>query len=238
MESYFELTIINKKFKFFILDNCIISNSIKNNQTWEPYLHDIFKKYINKNSIVVECGCHIGTHTLVLTSLCKTFYGFEPMPDTYDILTKNIKLNNIDNAIIFKKGVADKESITNFSWIPYGNPGGSGLNNNPMGKPDWIISTNKNIEVKLTTIDLLKLDKLDFIKIDVEGYETLVIEGAINTIKKYKPVIIMEVWKNHYGEIDLNYTKNLFKNIIELGYDITHIYGPDFLFLPNEYPIL
>jgi len=233
MSNYFELTILNKIFKFYILDNCFISNYIRNNHIWEPHMHDIFKKYVNKDSIVIECGCHIGTHTIPLASLCNTIYGFEPMPKTYEILDQNIKLNNINNAIIYKKGVADKEGVTQYCWIPEDNPGGSGLKNNPMGKPDWINFTNTNIEVELTTIDLLQLDKLDFIKIDVEGYETLVIDGAINTIKKCRPVIVMEVWKNHNGVVDINYTKSLFKNILELGYDVSHYYGPDFLFVPN-----
>ena len=234
MSNYYELTILDKNFKFYILDNCGISNYIKNNQFWEEHMHDIFKKYVNSDSIVIECGCHIGTHSIPLASLCKTFYGFEPMPDTYDVLNKNIKLNNINNAIIYKKGVADKEGMTQYSWICENNPGCSGLNNNPMGKPDWIASTNKNIDVELTTIDLLQLDKLDFIKIDVEGYETLVIDGAFNTIKKCMPVIIMEVWANHNSKIDINYTKSIFKNILDLGYDISHVYGPDFLFVQSK----
>ena len=156
------------------------------------------------------------------------------MPDTYDVLDKNIKINNITNAIIYKKGVSNKEGITQYCWIPEHNPGGSGLNNNPMGKPHWIAHTNKNIDVELTTIDLLQLDKLDFMKVDVEGYETLVIAGAINTIQKCRPVIVMEVWKNHYGDIDINYTKTIFKNIVELGYNVSHLCGPDFLFVPNN----
>lgn len=233
MSNYYDLIILNKKFKFYVLDNCIISNCIKNNQIWEEHMHDIFKKYVSKDSVVIECGCHIGTHTLPLASLCKTFYGFEPMPNTYDILNKNIELNNITNAIIYKKGVSNKEDITQYCWIPENNPGGSGLDNNPMGIPSWITPTNKNIKVELTTIDLLQLDKLDFIKIDVEGYETFVIDGAINTIRKCRPVIIMEVWKNHYGEFDINHTKTMFKNILELGYEVLHINGPDFLFVPN-----
>ena len=234
MTDYYELCIFNKNFKFYVLDNCIISNCIKNKQIWEKHLHSIFKKYVNEHSIVVECGCHIGTHSLLLASLCKTFYGFEPMPNTYDVLNKNIKLNNINNAIIYKKGVSNKEGITQFCWIIEGNPGGAGLNDNPMGIPTWVTRANKHIDVELTTIDLLQLDKLDFIKIDVEGYETLVIDGAINTIQRCRPVIVVEVWKNHNGIFDMNHTKTIFKNILELGYDVSHIGGPDFLFVPNE----
>jgi FkbM family methyltransferase len=223
----------NKSFDFYVLENCGISNTIKNNQIWEPYLHSIFDRFINENSVVIECGCHIGAHTLKMASLCRTLYGFEPMPETHAVLQKNIESNGITNTIIYKKGVADKAGLTKFSWIPHDNPGGSGLENNPMGKPPWIASTNQDIAVELTTIDSLNLDKLDFMKIDVEGYETLVIEGGLNTIQKCKPMIVMEVWKNHFGQVDLNHTKELFKNLLAIGYDVISLSGPDFLFIPK-----
>jgi FkbM family methyltransferase len=222
----------NSDIYFYILNDCYISNIIKNNQIWEPHLHKVFEKYVNSSSIVIECGCHIGTHTIKLAKLCKKIYGFEPMPKTNYILNMNISLNKIDNAFISDLGVSCEPGKTNFLWTCPGNPGASGLNNNPMGKPEYA-NIQENIEVSLTTIDSLNLDKLDFIKIDVEGYESLVIKGGIVTISKFKPIIVVEVWKNHSGEVDINYTRDLFKELIDIGYTISHIYGPDFLFLPN-----
>ena len=90
----------------------------------------------------------------------------------------------------------------------------------------------EQIEVSLITIDSLNLDKLDFIKIDVEGYEPKVIQGAMNTIIKFKPIIVIEIWKDHFGGVDFNYSKNLFQSLLTVGYEIHHIWGPDFLFIP------
>lgn len=225
----------NQPYYFNILPNCFISDMVKNNQIWEKYMHNVFEKYITSESVVIECGCHIGIHTIKIASLCHKLYAFEPMPETNKVLNENILLNCLDNVIVFQKGVSNKIGKTKYSWIEDGNPGGSGLDNNPMGIPPWIPMTNDNIEVELTTIDSLDLDKLDFMKIDVEGYETLVIEGAMNTIIKCKPIIIMEVWKDHFGHIDIDYTKSLFKNLLDIGYSIEYVAGPDFLFIPNKY---
>jgi FkbM family methyltransferase len=222
----------NKPAFFYIINNCLISNIIKTNKIWEPHLHRVFEKYINSNSVVIECGCHIGTHTIKLAKLCKKIYGFEPMPNSNNILNKNIVLNKIGNAVISDMGVSSEPGKTNFLWVSTGNPGASGLNNNPMGKP-ISASVEENIEVSLTTIDALKLDKLDFIKIDVEGYETLAIKGGMVTITKCKPVIVIEVWKDHFGNVDIDYTKMLFKDLIDVGYTVSNISGPDFLFIPN-----
>jgi FkbM family methyltransferase len=222
----------SNKYQFFIFKNCIISNSIKNNQIWEPHMHNIFEKYINKNSVVIEGGCHIGTHSLKIASLCKHLYAFEPMPESNKLLNMNIKINQLDNVTTYLSGLSDKIGETKFAWCINGNPGGAGLDNNPVGIPNWASPIGERINVKLTTIDELNLDQLDFIKLDVEGYETLVIKGALKTIYKFKPIITMEIWSNHYGGINFNYAKYTFMNLLNVGYKIEHIGGPDFLFVP------
>jgi len=218
--------------KFYLHNNDTISDHLRKNNIWEPHIHQIFEKYINKDSIVVEGGAHIGTHTIKLAYLCKHIYAFEPMIENLDLLNKNLNINNLNNVTIIKKGLSNNDKTTYYDWIL--DPGAAGLADNPMGKPSWL-STNKNIEVQLTTIDLLDLDKLDFIKLDIEGYESLAIEGAMKTIIKCKPIIEMEVWANHMGLIDINYTKNLFNDLLNVGYTCKHISGPDFLFIPNNY---
>lgn len=222
-----------KTFYFYTLDDCIISQLTKTNKIWEKYLHDVFEHFVNKDSVVIECGCHIGIHAVKLASLCAKFYGFEPMPKTNELLNRNLKLNNIENATIFKKGVSNKEGKTKYSWIENKNEGGAGLDDNPMGTPEWAKESIEKIEVELMTIDSLNLSKLDFMKIDVEGYEPLVIEGAMETIKRHRPVIAMEVWQNHSGGVNIEYTQKLFKGLLDIGYRVVHINGPDFIFLPN-----
>jgi FkbM family methyltransferase len=219
---------------FYTLDKCFISDTIKTNTIWEPYLHGIFEKYVNSNSIVIECGCHIGTHTVKLAKLCKKIYGFEPMPNTNKVLNMNIGINKITNATILNFGVSSEPGKTSFLWVSDGNPGSAGLDNNPMGKPAFSKKIEEKIDVSLTTIDSLNLEKVDFIKIDVEGYESLVIKGAMETIKRCKPVITMEVWKDHHGNTDIEYTKNQFKSLLDIGYNVFQIHGPDYLFIPID----
>ena len=224
----------SKSCKFYLYEEgkCGISDLLRKNKIWESFMHDIFEKYINKESVVVEGGCHVGVHTLKLAYLSKHVHAFEPMPKSFELLNKNININNLNNITTYNKGLSDNFNKEYFDWIPENNPGGAGLTNNPMGRPEWISSPNKKIEVDVITIDSLNLDKLDFIKLDVEGYESLVINGGLKTIIKFRPVITMEVWSNHHAGVDINYTKKLFKNLLDLGYTCIHIQKPDFLFLP------
>lgn len=218
---------------FYIYDNCPISKELEQNSIWEKNLHDVFEKYITKDSIVIEGGCHIGAHTIKLGMLAEHVYAFEPMESSYTLLKNNIEDNNLENVTIIKKGLSDTCDEVYFEWVNNYNPGCSGLSNNPMGRPNWVEENKTKHYVDLTTIDLMNLEKLDFIKLDVEGYETLAISGGLETIKKYRPIITLEVWTDHSGGIDIEYTKKTFKDLMDIGYEVSNIGGPDFLFIPN-----
>jgi FkbM family methyltransferase len=220
---------------FFGYNNCVITNELKKNNKWEPFIHEVFDKYITDESIIIEGGCHIGTHTVKLGMIAKHVYGFEPYPSSYNLLYKNIEMNNLNNVTILQKGLSKNFDRVKFDWTgdKHGNPGGSGLSDNPIGRdPKSQIMLN-DISVELTTIDSLNLKRVDFIKLDIEGYEINAIMGGINTIKKYKPIIVLEDWCDHYGNFNINSTKEKFKILIDMGYNITQIGKgtPDFLFI-------
>jgi len=206
---------------FKLYKNCCICETLKKNEFWEPHLHKVFEKYVNKNSIVLEGGCHIGTHSIKLAKICRELHCFEPLSHSFDLLKNNVTLNNLNNVKIYKKGLSDRKEQKSYKSITGGNPGGAVIAKNDDGK---------EFECELVTIDSLNLEKLDFIKLDVEGYEVLAIKGAINTIKKFKPTITLENWKDDAGTVDIEYTKEQFADLLSLGYEIDHIGGPDFLF--------
>jgi FkbM family methyltransferase len=221
------------QFVTYPIDKCVISELVSKNQIWEPFIHRIFEKYIHKESIVLEGGCHIGTHTLKLALLGKQVLAFEPLSESNAILHENIKINNIDNVTIYSEGLSNKTDLVYFEWSAHGNPGASGLSNNPMSKPDWAPTLEQKNPINVITIDSLHLEKLDFIKLDVEGYEINVIEGAINTIKKHRPIITLESYVNlSKCSYSVDHTTSQFKILLDIGYSIHHIQDADFLFLP------
>jgi hypothetical protein len=54
----------------------------------------------------------------------------------------------------------------------------------------------------------------------------------MNTIRKYRPIIVMEVWSNHYQGTSIEYTRYTFKDLLSIGYTVVHVAGPDYLFIP------
>lgn len=223
----------NATFVFF--ENCFIGNKMKKGDIWERYLHEVFETYLDSSSVVIDAGAFVGTHTVKLSKICKKVYAFEPCLPSFRLLTRNIKINRCDNVVLSSSGLSDTNGKTSFKWNRANNLGASALKGNDMeffvaGKEDNATLNS----VKLVSIDSLKLPKLDFIKIDVEGYETRVIKGAIKSIEKFMPLITCECYSKDGGTPSDELIEKKFKVLIDLGYRYERLeHHTDLLFLPK-----
>ena len=105
-----------------------------------------------------------------------------------------------------------------------------------MGLPGWCQKPVDEIVVETTTIDQLALKKLDFIKLDIEGYEPLAIKGGLKTISRCLPIITMEVWSDHLGSLDPNRPREVFPDLFNMGYRNGQIgNSPDFIFIHESH---
>lgn len=150
--------------------------------------YNITEKNI-KNRIVIDAGAHLGEFSIYAAKLgAKKVYAFEPVTKTYNLLKKQIKINNLENQIIpIKMALGDKNesAIINFDYA-----------GDECANIKSDIKTKYFEKIKITTIDtfIKKNEKVGFIKMDVEGYEEKVLIGATKTIKKDKPVLAFSAY--------------------------------------------
>jgi FkbM family methyltransferase len=176
---------------------------------WEPYIRPILDKEIKKTDVVVDVGAYIGIYAIPLAKKVNKVIAFEAHPTTADILEKSIKLNQLDNVEIVKKVVGSSKEKVNF-----------GLSRVPMVSS---VFANNNIEsiIEMESADLDTLlvtqDTVDWLIIDVEGYEAKVLEGAQETLLKYSPKIIVELYPQNF--------KYIHEVLANFGYSIRQIYG-------------
>lgn len=159
------------------------------------------------NPVMLDIGANVGNHTLywLLKSpkKAKHIYSFEVIDETYDILKKNIEINNLKNKVtLFNFGLSNTNSSAKI-----------------LGESSSFLSCCAVMEKGDGGFQFKRLDdvgiqeKIDFIKIDVEGQEIPVIEGAKNLLNRYKPIIWVEVWtdesyKKHKHMEKSNYKHN------------------------------
>ncbi|MDB5476343.1 MAG: SAM-dependent methyltransferase [Phenylobacterium sp.] len=136
---------------------------------------------------VVEIGANIGTHTIPLARKCAPgpLFAFEPQQRVFQVLCANLALNDIGNVLAYPDACGEAEGWAAMPMLDYDavqNFGGVSLQ--PADQP--------GMKVRVIALDSLELPTLGLLKIDVEGFEPMVLRGARQTIARCRPVIYVE----------------------------------------------
>ena len=185
---------------------------------YEKEITNLFRKFVKKGMVVVDVGANIGYYTLLSSYLIKgngQVIAFEPTTKAFNSLWNNLIINDVNYEI---KQVA----LSNFNGKKKDNIRSSYKIKDDFPKTESLEELkdkwkpySEDEEFLFRTLDSYNLDKLDFIKIDVDGNEIDVLKGAIKTIKKLKPLMLIEVYKSNISEFE--------KIMKELNYNIEEI---------------
>lgn len=128
---------------------------------------------------VVDVGAHLGEYTIPCAKLASSVIAIEANPDVFEVLKENIRVNRLSNIVSVNKAVFDSQGYQYLNLIADRTGMGSIL-------PDQVEGKTQTIKVIADTLDNilseLQIDKVDWIKIDVEGAEEHVLRGAMTTI--------------------------------------------------------
>lgn len=161
-----------------------IGTSLRNYGEYAMDELNFLKQMITPNSVVIDAGANIGTHTVWFSKLAKTVIAFEPQRIAFQTLCANVSLNHCLNVYTLNAALGDHDG---FITVPVRD---QYKVNNFGGVP--LAGVTEGEKTTLTTIDSLELEQCDFIKADIEGMEAEFLIGAIGTIEKYRPILYME----------------------------------------------
>ena len=176
--------------------------SFLNFSAYEADESKMMLKLIKPGDVVFDIGANIGWHTLSILLSCKgtSVYSFEPIKSSYQYLLKNLKLNGQNTDKIYNIGFSDTNKTVNFYFDIKNATASSMANlreNNDTVMEECVVKRLDDFVRSMPS-----LAKLDFIKCDVEGAELFVFKGAIEVVKKYKPIIFSEMlrkWSKKFG---------------------------------------
>jgi FkbM family methyltransferase len=183
--------------KFWVYNNDEwIGRVIRMGEAWDHKVINKMVKHIRTNSIVVDVGANIGTHSIPYSRYAKQVYCFEPQSKIYQLLVKNIAENNRTNIVThqYALGHLNTTNLTMCSTIPDGRSKGQPIDyqTSKMVNYGGIELGLGGEQIEMRTLDSLNLSNVSYLKIDVEGAEKLVIYGAQETIRRDRPVILYE----------------------------------------------
>jgi FkbM family methyltransferase len=162
-----------------------------------------------EGALALDAGANIGFVSVPLANALKVKFGqvlsFEVQKMLYYALCGTVALNDLDNISVFNKGLGANLCELSVPEINYSIPSDFGK----VSLVDQAVTSQTSVQI--VRIDDLNLSRLDFLKIDVEGMEIDVLEGAAKTIEKYRPWCWVEYWKVERKELvsyfhQLNYT--------------------------------
>ena len=190
-------------------------------------------KYIKDGMVVIDAGANIGSFSVSVAHLAPKaiVYAFEPVTTTFEILKKNTA--PYPNVRCCPLGLGDVPARKKI-FVYRGSTGGSTLEDS--GMMDLRGSHSRELReetVTITTIDAVvrerKIPKVDFLKIDTEGYEIPILKGAHHTLQTWKPVIAVSAYHKTSDKTEIPELVQFIEG--SYVYTLANKYEEDFIFI-------
>jgi FkbM family methyltransferase len=162
--------------------------------TYEPELRAYFQSVLGEGFVAVDMGANVGWHTLLMAQCVGPggrVIAFEPNPSVRDRLRFHVSLNRLPQVDVYPFAMTDRAERLPFNAPAVDDPhaGDGCLVSGPA-------ATQDAVDVEATSFDALlptfELDRLDLIKIDVEGFEWPALQGSEQAIVTFRPLVIFE----------------------------------------------
>ncbi len=170
--------------------------------TYEPELRVLMRRYLQPGGVAVDVGANVGWHTLLMAGLVGSsgrVLAVEANPSVRERLNQHLQANRLSNVTIMPSALGSHPGKLKFLAPPV----------DSIDAGDGHVATGDDgdrghiIEAEVTTLDLLAehegLPRLDFVKIDVEGFECPVLQGAAEALARFRPVVCFEFNADYTG---------------------------------------
>ena len=230
MKNYKDLTVDVNGYKLAVIPGDLgISSELLMFKTHEPLTTKLLSREIKKGMTCLDVGSNIGYYALLESKIVETdgrVIAIEPSPQNFQHLKKNLEIQNIKNVDAYNFAASDKNGEVNFLVYKESNGSFTIPDGEETDIPGDIIKVqSKTID---TFLEELSINHVDFVRMDVEGYESHILQGMTNTIKKSKPIFQIEV---HASLLGYEATRKFLNDFKKYGYEVKY-YIPRDIDLP------
>ncbi|MBW4659464.1 MAG: FkbM family methyltransferase [Drouetiella hepatica Uher 2000/2452] len=189
------------------------TQKILSGRVWEPKTIEFITSHCGSGD-VIHAGTYFGDFVPALSRKCSPhakIWAFEPHPESHQCALITIALNSLRNVELINAGLGSQQSSMSLVVADQAGQSFGGGSKLAESEDDFV---GQAIEVKILRIDdVIPPDRnVSIIQLDVEGFEQQALEGAIATIKRCKPILILE---------SLPHEDWLSANLLPIGYKIT-----------------
>jgi len=185
-------------------------------------LYPLFARFVPRSGIAFDVGAHAGQYTKLLARAAPAgrVYAFEPGSYARAILRTVVALRRLDNVLVMPMALGSACGVETLSMpVKAGGSFGFGLSHLGRPQPRWELVAQELVAT--TSLDAvagaLKLERLDFVKADIEGWEFSLLRGGEATLRRFRPVLVLELLSQHLARAG-DRVDDAFAFLAELGY--------------------
>lgn len=176
-------------------------------------------KNVRDGAVVADIGANVGYFTMLFARLVGDggqVFAFEPHPHLFESLQRSILMNEFEGRVkAFNVALADRDGVAQLLYAPEtSNWGGSCLTFDEVAPPGH---HSRTVPIRRFA-SLMTAQALDFVKIDVEGAEPLVLSAGVDAIKRFRPVILSEIHADQLRRVSNSSAEDYVRLVTELGY--------------------
>ena len=174
---------------------------------------------VKNGTTVIDVGTNIGETLLNFAKINRDGIniGFEPVPYLYEKAKNNIALNKFKNIELINKGLSSSEELLTFQEVSENNSGGTFLKRESNREASRIVQAIRLDDF----VGLNRFENISLIKIDVEGFEMEVLKGATDTLRRFKPILFVEIDDSFLARQQSSAT-DVFDFLAAHGFSIEH----------------
>ncbi|MFZ4121665.1 MAG: FkbM family methyltransferase [Caulobacterales bacterium] len=167
-------------------------------------LMPLLRQYIPAAGVVLDVGAHAGQFARMFAQIAGDghVFSFEPSPYARSVLEAAVKWRAVGNITVVAKGLGDAPGVLELA-TPIKRRGSLGFGLAHVPADGESAAGQRRDRIEIETIDgfvaARGLKRLDFIKVDVEGFEGRVMAGAQETLRRFKPAVLLELHPVHLG---------------------------------------
>lgn len=201
---------------------------------------------VSDGAVCFDIGAEYGLYTLTFAAgvgPAGRVFSFEPLPGPHAFLARTVRLLGLDNVTLSDQALGDRRGRGHMSLpVRRGLPvhGRAFLADEADGLgPNAEFAAERRLPVAVSTLDTVVraagLDRVDVVKVDVEGYEPAVLRGAEWTLAEYRPTLLLEIEARHLAKFDVA-PAALVGSLTERGYDMAALWDGRWLAVDGTVP--
>jgi FkbM family methyltransferase len=185
-------TVYNGKYTVDIIKNDeYIGQQIKHGYEWDGWMREDLKYFYVPGTDILDIGANIGYNTLMASDYGPV-HSFEPL--FHEIVQKNVNQNNLINTVKVHPYALGDKNEPSFIYIPVNSNSGNGIVNYggcSLHPSEYHKTDGVPIEVK--RLDDVYQGHTSFVKMDAEGHEYEILQGATELLRKHRPTLLIEI---------------------------------------------